>query len=69
MRPMVPWRCGVRREVLGYGSVEEVRPRATAITFVLPKKRLGGAARQVSVLLLSLEEGSRVWVGILPAIS
>lgn len=42
MRPTEPWREGVREEVPGEGSVEGVRPRATAITFVLPKKSLQG---------------------------
>ena len=49
-RPTAPRRCGVRRERLGWDSVEGVRPRATAMTFVLPKKSLflggeGGVVR------------------------
>lgn len=36
----MPDRYGVSSEVPGWGSVAGVRPRATAMTFVLPKKSL-----------------------------
>ena len=38
--PTFPTRWEVSREVFGAGSVEGVRPRATAMTLVLPKNNL-----------------------------
>lgn len=38
---MSPFKWDVSKDVPGKGSVAEVWPSATAMTLVLPKKRLG----------------------------
>lgn len=55
-KPTVEWRRGVRAEVDGRGSVAGVRPRATAITFVLPKNSLENISIEILVV--------RFWWGL-----
>jgi len=56
-RPTEPWRWGERRDVPMWGSLAGVRPRATAITFVLPKKRLRGMSVSEPELLFFYRDG------------